>query len=133
MGVGPNYVLDKGFLAKDGAVAYKAGEVVAQTADGIGIIRATTADAPRTVGIVQENIDANKVGTGKAVLGVRLLGISRAIAGGAIAVGDPLTNDTSARVVKQTTAGGPAFAKALTPATAAGDMIDVLLTPNVTI
>jgi hypothetical protein len=133
MGVGPNYVLDKGHVAT-GSTAYKFGELVVPSGDGTKVARATTANA-RLRGVCQEAVDVGKVTTGKVVLNVRMLGISRVLAGAAIAVDDQLTNDTTARAVPKTKAGagaqpGHVFGTALTAATAAGQFVDVLLTPG---
>ena len=85
MGVGPNYVLDKG-LVSTGAVAYALGELVVPSGDGTKSARATSAGA-LVVFVNMENCDAWRVQTGKAVLGTRILGIARVLAGAAVAVG----------------------------------------------
>ena len=135
MGVGPNYVLDKGFLA-EGSTAYAIGEIVkAGSVDG-AIGRSTTSSATViNVGVSQEAVDASKVTTGKVILDVRLLGVARVIAGATIAVGDHLTNDTSARATPVTRAAAGAqpahtFGIALTSTSTVGEHIDVLLTPG---
>lgn len=133
MGVGPNYVLDKGHVAV-GSAAYKAGELVVASGDGTKCARATTANA-KIRGVCMENVDAAKVLTGKVVLDVRLLGIARVLAGAAVAVDDYLANDATARAVPKVKAiagaqPGNVFGVALTAATAAGQYIDVLLTPG---
>jgi hypothetical protein len=139
MGSGPNYVLDKGFLATGGSVAYSLGELVKQattnfSGDSVAKASAGTDDV---IGVCQENVDANKVATGKVVVDIRLLGISRVIAGAAIAMGDRLVSDASARAVPSARAAAGAqparvFGRALNAATAAGQHIDVLLTPGAT-
>jgi hypothetical protein len=128
MGQGPNYVLNKGYVA-GGSTAFKLGEVV--TLDGDQLVnRAVTADDTPVIGICTEDVDATKVATGKVVVGVAVHGICKAIAGAAITRGAKLTNDTSARVVTQAGAAGSAVhAVALESASAAGELIDVLLTP----
>ena len=133
MGVGPNYVLSKGFVAT-GSAAYAPGELVVASGDGTECARATSANA-NVLGVCMEKVDADKVTTGKVVVGVDLMGISRVLAGDAVSVGDFLTNDTTARAVSKTKAAagaqpGPVFGKALTAATAAGQYIDVLLIPG---
>jgi hypothetical protein len=129
MGVGPNYVLDKGHLAT-GSSAYTFGELCTSSGDGTKCARATVAGS-KVRGVVQENVDAAKVTTGKVVVNLRLLGISRVLAGAAIAVDDRLTNDATARAVP---VAGTVGAKeccgvALTAATAAGQYVDMLLLP----
>ncbi len=128
MGVGPNYVLDKGLVAT-GATAYAYGECVVPSGDGTKSARATSAGAA-TVFINQENCDASRITTGKAVLDTRFLGIARVLAGAAIAVGAKVTNDVTARAVTGGAAGTPSFGIALTAASAAGQYVDVLLTPG---
>jgi hypothetical protein len=129
---GPNWVgLDKGHLATGGSQAYKLGESVVLGATQDQVARATSAGA-QVLGVCQEDIDAAKVNTGKAVINIRMLGISYCIAGAAIAIGAKLTNDTSARVVTQAGAvgsGSPVMGVALSAAAAAGDLIQVMLTP----
>ena len=128
MGSGPNYVLDKGYVAT-GATAYKQGEAVVASGDGTKCARATSA-AALVLGVCQEELDTTRLATGKAVIGVRLLGITRCIAGGVVAVGGKVTNDTSARAVAGGAAGTASFGIALTASTGAGEFIDVLLTPG---
>jgi hypothetical protein len=128
MGVGPQYVLDKGFVLT-GSTAYKFGECVVINGDGTKCARATSA-AALVLGVSQENIDAAKLTTGKVVHPIRLLGISRVLTGGAVAVGAKVTNDTSARAVTGGAAGTHSFGIALTASTGAGQYIDVLLTPG---
>jgi len=131
---GPNYGLDKGFTVT-GSAAYAFGECVVQGSTNTSCARATTAGS-LVLGVCQENLlDTTKVTTGKPVVAVRILGITRCIAGGAIARGAKLQNDVNARAVALAqTAGGtapkPVFGIALSPASANGDMIDVLLTPG---
>lgn len=148
MGVGPNYVLDKGFLAT-GATAYVFGEIV-KVVVGTGsfsttmnsVVRNTTATVLTTadtmLGVVQEDLDTVRLATGKAEVGVRLLGISRVQVGAAVTAGKYVTNDTTARAVAVTKAIAgaqpvPVLGYALTGATAAGQFIDVLLTPGASV
>jgi len=131
--VGPNFVLDKGFRAT-GSVAYAFGEVVVLTTDGTTVARATTANS-RSIGICYEDAEVAKVTTGKLNIDVRILGIARVLAGGAIAVNDRVANDATCRVVTkaQAAAGAqptPVVGTAMTAATQAGDFVDVLLTPG---
>jgi len=131
MGVGPNYVLDKGHLAQ-GVTAYTFGEFVVPGTVEQSVTRATTAGA-LFAWVCQEDVDATRIATGKVMVGCRMLGISRVVAGAAIAKNALLTNDTSARAVTQAGAAGtPVLGIALTAATNAGDYIDVLLTPGAT-
>jgi hypothetical protein len=127
MGVGPNYVLDKGFVAT-GASAYAAGELVVLNGDGTKCARATSAGAV-VAGVCMENVDATRIATGKVVLDTRLMGIARVLAGAAVAVGAKVTNDVTARAVTGGAAGTNSLGIALSAASAAGEFIDVLLTP----
>jgi hypothetical protein len=127
-----NYVTDKGYLAT-GATAYLFGElVVVSGAAGTSCARATSAGAS-ILGVCQEDLDTARLATGKAVIGVRLLGIARVLAGvNNITYGAALTNDVTARAVIQAGAvgsGAPTFGRALQPSANVGDQIDVLLTP----
>lgn len=128
MGVGPNYVLDKGHVAT-GSTAYKAGELVVASGDGTKCARATSAGA-KIRGVCQEDVDVAKVNTGKVVLDVRMLGIARVLAGGTVAVEDRVTNDTTARAVAVAATVGlkESCGVALTAATV-GNYFDMLLTP----
>jgi hypothetical protein len=145
MGNGPNYGLDKGFLAT-GATAYTHGEIVrliqnpaaSLTTVMNAIQRETTAvtnaTADRMWGVVMEDLDTVKLGTNKAIVDVRLVGIARVLTGAAVALGKYVTSDATARavVVTRAIAGAlptPCIGYALTSATAAGQYIDVLLTP----
>jgi hypothetical protein len=129
MGMGPNYILSKGHLAT-GATAYAFGELVVAAGTGTSCARATT-PAAKVRGVCQEAIDVGKVTTGKAVINIALMGIVRVLAGAAVAVDDRVTNDATARAVTANVAVGAKeyFGVALTAATAAGQYIDVLLTP----
>jgi hypothetical protein len=131
--MGPNYILDKGFLTT-GATAYARGEMVILTTDGTTIARATTANS-RCIGVVMEDLEVAKVSTGKAVIDIRIMGIARCLVSGAVALNDRVANDVNARLVTkaQTAAGSqptPVIGTALQASTTAGDMIDVLLTPG---
>jgi len=129
MGVGPNYVLDKGHLAT-GSTAYALGELVVASGDGTRCARATAAGS-KVRGVCQETVEVAKVTTGKVVLDVRILGISRVLAGAAVAVEDRVTNDATARAVPVagTIGSKESFGVALTAATGPGQYIDVLMTP----
>jgi hypothetical protein len=133
--MGPNFVLDKGFLAT-GATAYAFGEPVVLTGDGTSIARAG-AGATNVIGICQEDLELAKLTTGKAILDTRVLGISRVLCGAAVARDARLAVDATCRAVAVTRAiagAQPAavFGIALTAATTAGDFVDVLLTPGAT-
>jgi hypothetical protein len=128
MGVGGNYVLNKGFLAT-GATAYKFGECVVQSGDGTKVARATSA-AAAVVFVVQEDLDTTRLATGKAFVNVALQGIVRCLSGAAVAVGNKVANDATARAVAGGAAGTSSFGIALTATTGAGQYFDCLLTPG---
>lgn len=145
MGVGPNFVLDKPFLAT-GATAYARAEIAKVqvgsgtfAAVGNAIARATTATTNAVAGellvVVMEDLDTTRLATAKAVLNCRVLGIARVKAGAAVTALTYVTNDATARAVSVTKAAAGAvpiqvLGIALTGATAAGQEIDVLLTPG---
>jgi hypothetical protein len=130
MGVGPNYVLDKGFVAT-GVTAYAQGECVTLSGDGTKCARSGAGNL--VIGICQENVDATRVTTGKAVVDIRLLGISRVLTGAAVAVGARVGADATSRAITVAPAAGANasyFGVALTASTGAGQFIDVLLVPG---
>jgi hypothetical protein len=129
--MGPNFVLDKGFLVNTSQTVSFG--LVAVLADATHVN--TAGAAAQSLGIYQETLDAAKVATGKATANVRILGISRVIAGANnIAIGARLASNASGQVVAIATAVGTVYWQvgiALTASTAIGDQIDVLLTPGV--
>jgi hypothetical protein len=131
MGVGPNYVLDKGHVAT-GSAAYKAATLVVSAGDGTQIANVGTAGVVCR-GVVMETCDVAKVTTGKAVLDVRMLGIARVIAGtGGVSVDSKCTVSATGTAVKVGTTAATVYnivGIALTAA-AAGAQFDMLLTPG---
>lgn len=125
MGAGPNFVLDKAFLAQ-GSSAYVYGQAV-----GFGTVpqscAAISVANTYVLGICQENIDATRVATGKAFINVRMAGIARALVGAAVVKGDPLTPDATGRLIKQVTAGGKFYAVALEDQSTVGGLAEVSL------
>lgn len=130
MGVGPNYVLDKGMRAS-GSAAYAVGTLMKLTTN-VQEVAPTTASTDRVFGVCMEFVDAAKVTQGKVTVDVRVMGIARVIAGAAIAIGARVMPETAAtaRAITAVTATNIPFGIALTAAVNAGDMIDVLLTPG---
>jgi hypothetical protein len=133
--MGPNFVLDKGFLAT-GATAYAFGEPVTLAGAGDSIARAGSG-ATNVIGVCYEALESTRLATGKAVIAVRVLGIARVLAGAAVARDSKVAVDATCRAVAVTRAAAGAqpaavFGIAMTAATQAGDMIDVLLTPGMT-
>lgn len=135
MATGPNWAgLDKGLLAQ-GTAAYAVGQVVK-----LGTVpqscAATTAalTASEFGGVCMEDIDANKVATGKAIINVRLAGIAPVRVGAAnIPKGARLTSNASGQVVVQATAGGPVLGILLETGGAVGTLSEMYLTPGATL
>jgi len=141
-GSGSNMVLDKGFLvlstynssATAGVTAFRCVKV--DTVTGIIDLNATATQI--SIGVVQENIDAAKVATGKAVADVRMMGITKLRVSdtpGSIVIGSrvaPSGTGANAGGVKLavTTNAVIGICVGLTGTVAAGDLIDVLLTPG---
>jgi hypothetical protein len=135
---GPNYGLAKGMIVDSAATNVKVGRACAQT--GTSNQTVTTAGAAADVfGIFIDEygtgMDAAKIATGKATIGVAVWGIVRVEAGAAITRRARLITDSSGRSVAATKAAAgaqPAFTHgiALSAAAQAGDMVDCLLTPG---
>jgi hypothetical protein len=155
---GMDHILTKAFLATGGAVAYPQWSVVQQVA-AVGVVPAAVQLAPTalgtagaadlgTLGVCQEPLDAVKTATGKAFIGVALLGNTKVIWDG---VGTPalgayvVPSGTTAGRVKvvanlATFQGfqvlGQLIALPGSPlptfgaSAAAGDLFDITLTPG---
>lgn len=139
-GTGSSYGLDKGFGV---LTAYSGG-----TVNKFRLVKVSTAAAPaygqvdlnvigttRSVGVVQEDVDAAKVTTGKAVVDVRLNGITKvfvAATGTVPVLGDRVISGTDGGVVLAAGAGNiPVGVVVGAPATVNnGDIVHVLLTPG---
>lgn len=126
-----NYVLDKGYTALSTYASSDAAGVqafrfvrltAAQTVDRCSAITQVP------IGVVQESVDQAKVATGKAVVDVRLMGISRVTAGAAIAVMAEVSTSATGKAVTAATTSRVAGI-ALQAAGADNDQIDVLLVP----
>jgi hypothetical protein len=141
---GPSYVLDKGFPVLStynssdaaGVLAYRC--VAMSSSTGVIDLNATATAA--CLGVVQEDISASRVATGKVIADVRLMGITK------VRVSDtPGTIVLGSKVAASGTSGNKGGVKLAvstniplgivvgplpigTPA--AGDLIDVLLTPG---
>jgi hypothetical protein len=127
-----DHILSKGYKATSGQVVTR-GFACALSADDT-VVTVSGAGAV-VLGVYQETLDPVKVTTGKAVVGVALLGITRVKlgTGGATRWAKLKTDATGQAVVSAQTAGGtaptPVFAIAMTAGNA-GDEIDALLTPG---
>jgi len=125
---GPNFVLDKGYAAGGAIRQFRCVELGASEV-------VTEANAANDVvwGICQEEVSAGDATNGR-VADIRLMGISRCIAGAAITIGARVTTDNQGRVVPSPVAVGtvyPQVGLACQAAAAAGDHVDVMLTPGV--
>jgi hypothetical protein len=135
MGVGPNYGLNKGMLAQ-GSLAYTSGMLVVLGTVDQSVAQATSASTLLPLGVCVETIDVAKVLTGKAYIGIALMGIVRVVAGATpVIYGSRITNDTTARGVPVTRAAAgaqpqPVFGIALTAQATANGYFDMLLTPG---
>lgn len=127
---GPNMVLDKGMYPDAASNSFKCQKLVTTAKEHV-----TEAGAGEPVfGVLQETVSSDDVTNGR-VANIRVMGISRCIADGAITIGDKLEAGATGYVSKATatTAKQYQVGIALTTVTTAGDHIDVLLTPGVQI
>lgn len=127
MGVGPNYVLDKGFKA-EGSAAYLAARFV-QSGTAEQSVKLITAVNQKAIGVCMEAVDATKVVTGKAIVDVRLLGIARVEVGAVAITKDMKVAPDAAGKAIVSAAATFSAGVALTGAQP-GEHIDVLLTPG---
>lgn len=130
-----NFVLDKGYEAdsdsfSSGVVRHR---FVAQGTTGNDVIL-TQDNGALSVGVVMENVDAEKVTArpGQVVVNVRLLGIAPVELGtGGASAGSLVVSDTGGTAITGTSGdfvGGIALQTGVS-----GDIINVLLTPGVTV
>jgi len=138
--MGPNYVLDKGFQIS--GTVYPAIYTLVKFGAADNEVQASNTAGEEVLGVVQEDVpgptNPNSGGLDYIALGrvvnVRILGISRVVAAGAIALGARVVSngDGTIKTIVVGTANQNVVGIALAPATTAGDQIDVLLTPGVT-
>ena len=128
MGQGPNYLLSKGYVVEAAATNVQFGRAAVFGATNTSVLGAGA--VAQVLGIFQETLDQAKITTGKATIGVCILGIHRVVAGAAVSRGAKVTTDSAGRAVPGGAAGTASFGIAQSPASALGDMIDVLLTPG---
>jgi hypothetical protein len=125
---GPNYVLDKGYnLENSGALQNIYRFMKFGTTENR--VLQSTAITAIPVGVCQQRIEAVDSATGNAQVDVRLLGISKVEAGAAVALGVEVSSDTTGRAITAATTSRVAGI-AMQAAAAAGEWIDVLLTPG---
>jgi len=134
---GPNFAgQDKGYLVNTGStVTFGLAAAVDRAKDGRFVKTAVAANIVATgtemfAGVFQEDLDAAKVATGKATANVRMFGFTRAISGGAITVGAPVTIDANGKFVASGTgAGTNIVGKATTATTATDQYFDLWIWP----
>lgn len=125
-----NFVLDKGFKVEGAAAA------VAYRFVGFGTANWSVTVTPTANGVVagvlMENVDAAKVATGKVIANVRMMGIAPVKVGsGGVTRGTYVMTDATGQAITAT--GTPTTNQIVGLALetgAAGDIIDVLLTPG---
>jgi len=123
--MGPNYVLDKGFLLANSGAALPIYRFVK-------LATATTVTTPsaitdKVIGVTQQRVDAADSVTGNVQIGVRILGITKVEAGGTINLMDFVS--PTATGTAQVTAATQHVAGIALSAGTAGQWIDVLLVP----
>jgi hypothetical protein len=123
---GANFILDKGYIL-EGSSAYTAFRFVAAGATDTSVT-STIAAGALALGVIQEDVDATKVATGKVAADIRILGISKVVAGAAVTLWSEVATDASGRAINAAT-GHRVVGRALQSAAALGDIIDVLLVP----
>jgi hypothetical protein len=123
---GPNFVLDKGYLAGGAITKYAA----VKLSDYQTVLSQGTSGGA-CIGICQETTTSTDATNGR-VVDIRILGITRMINGvaGALALGAKVMADTSGRAIVATSTNN-VIGIVLTPGAAQGDQIDVLLTPGI--
>ena len=122
--MGPNYVLDKGFLALATTPLWTAVKF-GSSDDSVTPVTATT---DLTLGIAQMSCAA--ADAGKLIIDVRILGISRCLAGGTITRGQRVKVTATGTMVA--TAGADENVVGIAMGSAVlNDQFDVLLTPGV--
>lgn len=126
-----NFVLDKGFLWQGSGVVSAFYFVGIGSADWTATALTTTT-GQRAVGVVQENLDAAKAATGKAIVDVRMLGITRVVvgAGGCTRNTAGMADATGAAITA--TGSGKVPLGIFLQTGVAGDQIDFLLCPGMT-
>jgi hypothetical protein len=126
---GPNYGLEKGYTLSNAGALQAIYRFVKFASTENSVLQQTAATI-FTVGVTQNRIDATDSATGNAQISVRLLGISKVEAGAVVALGARVMTDSTGRAITAATTGNFPVGVALQAAAAAGEWIDVLLTPG---
>ena len=138
-GVGATFVIDKAWQpittynssSANGVTAFR----LVKAASG-GTIDLATADTDIVYGVVQEALDQTKVASGKYVVDVRMMGITRlyVTTASSIVLGSRVTTSTGGGVKLAAVGDIPVgIAVGITGTIADGDLIEVLLTPGMTL
>lgn len=121
-----NFVLDKGFKVEGTAAAVAYRFVGFGTANWA--VTVTPAAGAACPGVIMENVDAAKVTTGKVIANVRVLGIAPVKVGtGGITRGAQVATDATGQAVAAASTNNVLGVALETGA--AGDIVDVLITP----
>jgi hypothetical protein len=125
---GPNYTIDKGFTVVTTAVGqFIAVKQVAAQPEQVTVV---TGAGDLAIGVIQQAVATADLG--KQAADVRILGITKAVAGGTVANGDKVKVNASGQLITTTTALDKVVGICLTGGVV-NDWIDVLLTPGATI
>ena len=101
--------------------------LVKASADG-QVALATAKASDFVVGVLTDGVaDGSSSAAG---VSVQIAGIAKAKAGAAVAIGAALTCDSSGRAITTTTGGDNLLGRALTAASGANEIIEVLLQPG---
>jgi hypothetical protein len=133
---GAHCILDQGWpvlstyntSAVGGVTKYRGVKIAAG-----GTIDLNVAATTIGIGVVQEDIEVAKVATGKAVASVRILGVSKMVVqtAASIVAGSLITCGSAGGAVIAASTNKVVGINLSTQTIAAGDLIDVLLTPGV--
>lgn len=130
--MGPNYVLDKGFIATEAM-------------DQFAVVKLTDVeecavqddDDEIWLGVVQEEVLSDDNGIGSRVVNVRMLGITRAVVGtaGTLDIGDFVVADTDGKLVAVPSTADTYYPVGwlMTKPEDDDDHVDVMLTPGATV
>lgn len=124
---GSTFQMDKGAIVESTYGAVTKFRFVKMGTTSVQHIAPNILSSTLTVGVVQDDVDAAKVATGKATVNVRMGGISKVVAGAAVTAGTEVMSDTVGRAITAATATNRVQGIAMTGAAAAGDIIDVWL------
>jgi Uncharacterized conserved protein (DUF2190) len=134
---GANYNLDKGYKSAAAIGSAASGPDLATSYDYFLAVKASgtagdtvtpvTAVTDTVLGFSQQRVVTADIN--KQVVDIRMLGITKAVAGAAVTFGAFVKHNATGRVVSTATATDRVLGIALTAAAADGDVIDVLLTP----